>query len=167
MTNKKITLWLAAFVLLIVAILLLLPKPQPETVKPFVSSQQTDPGGRGQCLGNQCFSSPPNLECFPVGNGCETRVLAGAQQEYTPDTKAQNGDYAEFFMQTVAKNNLAMEKAGIQYGDVIMRVNGVYAGSDLEFAKLVLKLPAGTKLQIWRRFVKDGQVLLQTLEVTL
>lgn len=167
MTNRKIALLLAAFVLLVVVAYPFLPKSQPETAKPLISTQESEPGGRGQCLGKQCYTSPPNLECFPVGDGCETRVLGGAQQEYTPETKSSNGDYAEFFMQTVAKNNLAMEKAGIQYGDVIKRVNGIYAGSDLEFAKLVLKLPTGTKLQVWRRVVKNENVALETLEITL
>lgn len=119
----------------------------------LIAVQGGDPppqGGCSQCLGKQCYSAPCNMDCRPVGDGCETVVAGGAQQDYTPETKKNGGDYAEFFMQRVVKNNAAMEAAGIEIGDVITKVNGSYAGSDLEFAKLVLRLPRSTELTVWK-----------------
>jgi hypothetical protein len=140
--------------------------PPPQTIATF----QGDPppqGGCSQCLAGNCYAASCNLECRLLATGCETIVMGGAQQEYTPGMKASNGDYAEFYMQMVLKNNQSMQDAGIKYGDLITKVNGIYAGSDLEFAKLVLKLPKGTRLQVFRWVVKDGGAVPKTLEFVL
>jgi hypothetical protein len=169
--NKKQTIFIVCCValLLLVVVVSIRNVPPKQQAQP-VGLLQGDPppqGGCSQCLGNNCYSAPCNMDCVPVGNGCETRIAGGAEQPYTRDTKANNGDYAEFYLQIVLKNNEAMEKAGVQYGDLVTRVNGVYAGSDEQFAKLVLSLPAGTKLQIFRWVVVDGMALPKTMEFVL
>jgi S1-C subfamily serine protease len=91
------------------------------------------------------------MECRLLGtNSCETIIMGGAQAPYTPESKS-GGDYAEFLVQRVVKSNAAMAAAGIEVGDTIIRVNNVYAGSDLEFARLVLSLPKGTELTVWKQ----------------
>ena len=152
-----------AFVI-IVAVFFFVTRPPASTPKQAVAILQGDPppegGGCSQCLGNNCYSAPCNMDCLPVGSGCETRVAGGAQQEYTPETKKNGGDYAEFSMQRVLKLNMAMEKAGVEIGDTVTRVNDIYAGSDLEFAKLVLKLPKGTRLSLWTSKGEKREVTL-------
>jgi len=129
----------------------------------FAALQGGDPppsGGCSQCLAGNCYSAPCNMDCILLNPGCETRVMGGAQQEYTPDTRKSGGDYAEFLMQRVLKNNEAMQAAGVELGDSVIRVNGVYAGSDLEFAKLVLRLPKGTVLLLWKSTGEKVEVTL-------
>jgi hypothetical protein len=133
------------------------PKPGPHYA--LLSDPQTESGGRSQCLANNCYSAPPNLECRLVGDSCETIVMGGAQQDYSPEMKAK-GEHAEFFMQRVIKNNQAMQSAGIETGDMVTRVNGIYAGSDLEFSKLILSLPKGTKLSLWTNKGERKEVTL-------
>jgi hypothetical protein len=53
-----------------------------------------------------------------------------------------------------------MERAGVELGDIVIRVNGTYAGSDLEFAKLVLRLPEGTALLLWKSTGEKVEVKL-------
>lgn len=134
-------------------------KPQAPDAQTLVAQSQ-EQGGCSQCLANNCYSAPCNMECILVGNGCETRVMGGAQAPYTPATREAGGDYAVFFMQRVIRGNSAMEAAGVIFGDTVVRVNGVYAGSDQEFAKLVLSLPKGTVLTVWK---STGELLDITL----
>lgn len=122
-----------------------------EVTPPVALFSQQEPGGCSQCLGKNCYSAPCNMECRLVGDGCETIVMGGGAAPYSPETKAADGDYAMFYLQRVIKNNEAMRVAGIEIGDTIERVNGDYAGSDLEFAKQVLTLPKGTVLRVWKR----------------
>lgn len=112
----------------------------------------SNPGGCSQCINGNCYSAPCNLECRIVGDGCETIVMGGSAKAYKQNRKVleDNYDYAQFFMQRVERCNLAMTAAGISIGDTIERVNGVYAGSDEAFAKLVLRLPYGTLLTVLR-----------------
>lgn len=166
MTKKQI-LFIVTIIAMIVTIVYLAiaikqPAPQYFTNTPFSNTQSLSSfGGCSQCLGNQCYAAPCNMDCRPVGDGCETIVAGGGEGGmYSPETKAANGDYAEFFMQGVIKNNNAMVKAGIKVGDVVERVNGIYAGSDLEFAKLVLHLPNGTVLKVKRSNGKTENITL-------
>jgi hypothetical protein len=148
--------------MIVAAVLIWLPKEQtapPQNIATF----QGDPppqGGCSQCLGGNCYSAPCNMDCVGPPPNCETRVMGGAQAEYTRETKAKGGDYAEFYIQRVIKNNSLMESAGVEIGDVIERVNGTYAGSDLEFAKLVLRLPKGTRLTVWTKAGERKEVAL-------
>jgi hypothetical protein len=140
---------LALLAIVVVSVYNALPRkshqPQP------IAKLSQDPGGCSQCIAKNCYAAPCNMECRLVGDGCETIVMGGAAQPYEPETKSRNGDYAEFYLQRVLRLNNAMRMAGIEVGDTIERVNGNYAGSDLEFAKLVISLPAGTILRVWKR----------------
>jgi S1-C subfamily serine protease len=156
---KKLTISIMLVAIVALGITAYVNRPIDKVPQALLSDPQSESGGRSQCLANNCYSAPANLECRLVGDSCETITMGGSAQEYTPDTKKNGGDYAEFYMQRVVKNNEAMAKAGIVIGDVIERVNGVYAGSDLEFAKLVLKLPKGTTLQAWRNNKRINIVL--------
>lgn len=163
MIKKTLAVFLAlAFCLLILGAVHFLMPARPQTPQQILAFQGDPPpqGGCSQCLGGNCYSAPCNMDCVPVGNGCETRVMGGAAAPYEPETKKANGDYAEFFMQRVVKNNEAMQAAGIEIGDTVVRVNGIYAGSDLEFANLVRTLPKGTTLTIWKMNGKRQDVTL-------
>jgi hypothetical protein len=160
MTKSKFLIIIAGIVLVLAFAWFSLVSQSPTQVKPLVAVQNNQ-GGCSQCLGNHCYAAPCNLECRLVGDGCETIVMAGGMAgAYSPEVKANGGDYAEFFIQRVVRNNAAMEAAGIQLGDTVTRVNNIYAGSDLEFAKLVLSLPKGTVLTLLNKDSQQRNVTL-------
>lgn len=142
----------ATFALLVIVVFFVVNKSGNETTTPKLLGGY---GGCSQCLGNNCYQAPCNMDCNTSGDRCETVVMGGAQFEFNLDTKTQDGDYAQFNMGNsnssaaiVERNNAAMKDAGIAIGDKVLSVNGESAKTDLEFAKLVLKLPKGTKLTV-------------------
>ena len=139
---------------IIITILILLTTPT------IIPNESPSLGLCEECYSNVCVQAPCNLECKTHGTWCETIVMAGGAQAYVPETKASGGDYAQFFMQEVEKNNLAMEAAGIKVGDRITHVNNQWAESVRKFAELVIRLPKGTKLRVIRQDKSRAEITL-------
>ncbi len=112
-------------------------------------------GGCQQCLAGRCYAATCNMDCRLLEEGCETIIMGGALAAYNPKFRSDlNYDYAQFFMQRVERCTRSMTDAGIEIGDTIERVNGVFAGSDEEFAKMVSYIPRGTFFTVrkWHNF---------------
>lgn len=115
-------------------------------------------GSCEECVGGNCYSSTCNHECIQHGSWCETIDIGAAYKAYTPDMKANGGDYAEFICQRVMKNNSLMEAAGVKLGDTITHVNDQFPGwkfsdsnpVEVKFADLILKMVPGMRLRIIR-----------------
>jgi hypothetical protein len=151
--SKTKKLFIAAGIFCILAVVFFcIPKstPQPQALLASEPALLNN-GQRSQCIANFCYSAAPNLECKQYDGWCETIVMGLTAGDYDPTKKSTYTDLAQFFMQRVERNTDLMEKAGVEIGDTVERVNGIYAGSDLEFAKLVLRLPKGTVLLLWRK----------------
>ncbi len=136
------------------------PLPSAKEVAITYTLEAPANGGCEECYGNTCVQAPCNFDCKHHGTWCETFVMGGAQQEYTPETKLVDGDYAEFYIQRVMKNNKAMEAAGIKVGDTITHVNDIFAESARKFGELVIRLPKGTRLRVMKQNGEREEVRL-------
>jgi hypothetical protein len=161
MSNKKLFFLIAGIASILIIVCLALIRLSTIQPKPFAAVQNNQ-GGCSQCIANNCYSAPCNLECRLVGpDSCETIVMGGGMAgAYSPEVKAQGGDFAEFYLQRVVRNNAAMTAAGIEIGDTLTHVNNQWAESQLKFAELVLTLPKGTT---FRGLKKDGSSFFVTL----
>lgn len=104
-----------------------------------------------KCIGATCYGAPCNMDCRHYGKWCETWVMGGGDLPFDGNlymTKRDAYDFAEFLCQRVMTCNRRMHKAGVEVGDTVVRVNGQFADTVEEFAKLVLALPAGTELDL-------------------
>lgn len=131
---------------------------QPAETPAAVQTLLQPGGGSGprtpsaQCVNPHCAAASPNMECEYWDGGCQTWVMGGGGGgAFSAALMAKDGNYdhAEFLAQRVMRNNQAMAAAGIEAGDTVTHVDGLFFPTQKEFADAILDL-RGKTLRIIR-----------------
>jgi hypothetical protein len=112
------------------------------------------PGGCQRCTGSGlCTAATCNYDCRMVTETeCETIIMAGGgdvpPEGYSAYIKERTALFSQGYR--VERCTGLMTKAGISEGDWISHINGKFPQSLDDFAAMVLDLPKGTVLKVWK-----------------